>query len=184
MTPRSRRLQAEWEEIVRTLGRRTDLSVSVTARNAEGVPCGYAVDYHIRTFCGVEHPDRLDDPDTINRPRYADRFTMDVTIPHDYPAIDAQPEFRFRTQDEDGRLIDHPWHPNIRYFGEMAGRVCLNTPDSYTSLAWCIDRVSRYLTFDRYHATPTPPFPEDLTVARWIIRQAEPAGWIPEPSSL
>lgn len=179
MSPRSRRLQAEWEEIVRTLSHRTDLSVTVSDRNAEGVPCGYRVNYHIRTFCGVEHSESIGDPDVINPPCFADRFTMDITIPHDYPSIDATPEFRFLTHDAEGHALPHPWHPNIRYGGEMAGRVCLNTPDTYTSLAWCIDRVARYLTFDRYHATSTPPFPEDLTVARWIIRQAEPCGWIP-----
>lgn len=179
MTPRSRRLQAEWDEIERELSHRTDLVVSVTARNGEGVPCGYAVEYRIRTFCGVEHPDLLDDPDAINRPLYADRFTMRIEIPHDYPSIDAKPQFCFVTHDRDGNPVPHPWHPNIRYTGQMAGRVCLNTPDSFTSLAWCIDRVSRYLTYDRYHATQTPPYPEDLTVARWIVRQAEPNGWLP-----
>lgn len=180
MTPRSRRLKAEWEEIERKLAHRQDLAVSITAYNDEGVPCGYAVEYRIRTFCGVEHPDLLDNPDVINRPLYADLYTMRIDLPLDYPSIDARPEFCFLTYDGDGNPVPHPWHPNIRYMGQMAGRVCLNTPDTFTSLAWCIDRVSRYLTYDRYHATQTPPFPEDLTVARWIVGQAEPNGWIPQ----
>ena len=74
--------------------------------------------------------------------------------------------------------IPHPWHPNIRYFGEFAGRVCLNTLNSHTSLAWCVDRVALYLRYDLYHAIQEPPYPEDPKVARWIIQQGEPNEWI------
>ena len=79
--------------------------------------------------------------------------------------------------------IPHPWHPNIRYYGDFAGRVCLNAEafGSFTDLSWYIDRVARYLTFETYHAKiGVPPFPEDDTVAEWVIKQAEPQGWIEE----
>jgi hypothetical protein len=41
-----------------------------------------------------------------------------------------------------------------------------------------VKRVASYLTYERYHAVAEPPYPEDLQVAAWVIRQAEPNGWI------
>jgi len=37
--------------------------------------------------------------------------------------------------------------------------------------------VAQYLHYDIYHATCEPPYPEDLKVASWVIRQGEPNGW-------
>jgi hypothetical protein len=85
--------------------------------------------------------ERLDEPGVSNAPLFADTFVMVIEIPEDYPCIDSQPAFRFLTQDEDGSEIPHPWHPNIRYFGSFAGRVCLNAPDSYMDLAWYVERT-------------------------------------------
>ena len=45
-------------------------------------------------------------------------------------------------------------------------------------LAWYVERVALYLRYDLYHAVQEPPYPEDMKVARWVLRQGEPEGWV------
>lgn len=171
MTGRERRLQYEWDALRRAVSGRDDISVRVAAMKG-GFPIAYDVEYRIRSICGVS-----DSPEG-NPPVFADRFTMRIDIPDAYPCIDAMPSFMFMTRNEDGEPVPHPWHPNIRYFGDFAGRVCINFPDSYSGLDWAVLRIASYLTYERYHATNEPPYPEDQTVAAWVIRQGEKNDWI------
>jgi hypothetical protein len=103
---------------------------------------------------------------------------MMIDLPHNYPCVDAPPSLCFLTADATGQPIPHPWHPNIRYFGAFAGRVCLNMTDTYTDLLWGVQRVASYLRYDTYHALIEAPYPEDLKVAAWVTRQGEPKEWI------
>ena len=135
ITGRNRRLQHEWRTLEERFGKRSDIVVSVASVNPAGMPVRYSVDYHIRSICGVEQ----------DTPVFASHFRMEIVLPPGYPSIDAAPVFRFLVADGDGRPIPHPWHPNIRYFGPMAGRVCLNMNDTYTDLAWGVDRIAQYL---------------------------------------
>ena len=178
LTGRNRRLLYEWRRLEERVDARKDIDIEVVRVNMAGLPTEYRVTYHIRSICGVDLPERLDEPGVSNAPLFADTFVMVIEIPEDYPCIDSQPAFRFLTQDEDGSEIPHPWHPNIRYFGSFAGRVCLNAPDSYMDLAWYVERIALYLKYERYHAKQEPPYPEDMAVARWVLRQGEPMGWI------
>lgn len=177
MSGRNRRLQYEWHQLEERFGARPDIGVSVEGENADGLPVRYRVDYRIRSLCGVEQVERLGEKGVANPPRFADLFRMEIVLPAGYPGVDAMPQYRFLTEDG-GEPLPHPWHPNIRYFGPMAGRVCLNISDTYTDLAWGVDRIAQYLRYDLYHAVSEPPFPEDMQVAAWVIRQGEPNGWI------
>jgi hypothetical protein len=138
----------------------------------------YLVEYRIRSICGVDNLEQLGNADCSQQPIFADRFLMQIDLPEKYPCVDAQPAFCFLTKDEEGNDIPHPWHPNIRYFGSFAGRVCINMADTYTDLAWGVERVAKYLRYECYHAVSEPPYPEDLQVASWVIRQGEPNGWV------
>lgn len=179
MTGRDRRLQNEFQIIAKHLDGRKDITYEVIERNPSGMPITYLVHYNIRSFCGVEG-DPIPNPNNISAPTplYAEHFAMRIHLPIGYPSIDALPELTFLTQDANGIPIPHPWHPNIRYYGPMAGHVCINMADTYTSLLWGILRVAEYLRYERYHAINEPPYPEDQTVAAWVIRFAEPNGWI------
>ena len=168
LSGRNRRLLYEWRTLEERFGGRSDIDVSVEATNGAGLPVRYRVDYHLRSICGVEE----------NRPVFAREFRMSLALPPTYPCVDGAPVFRFLVDDGNGNPIPHPWHPNIRYFGPMAGRVCLNMTDTYTDLAWGVDRIARYLRYELYHAVAEPPYPEDMQVAAWVIRQGEPNGWI------
>ena len=157
---------------------RHDILCRVAKRNAEGLPTAYVISYHIRSICGVEQLEHFGEAGVANMPIFANSFLMRIDLPDGYPSIDAQAEFRFVTYDETGHSIPHPWHPNIRFFGDFAGRVCLNMNDSYTDLVWGVERIADYLRYNVYHAISEPPYPEDLKVASWVIRQGEPNEWI------
>ncbi len=175
---RNRRLLAEWQLMEKRLAGREDISFEVTERNAAGMPTSYLVHYRLKSICGVSDVERLDDPRVSNPPQFATGYLMSIQLSDGYPSVDAPPAFQFLTEDEQGRPIPHPWHPNIRYFGAFAGRVCINMADTFTDLVWGVMRVADYLRYDIYHAVQEPPYPEDLKVASWVILQGEPNGWI------
>ena len=178
LSGRNRRLLYEWRKLEERFGARPDISVSVQENNAQGLPVRYQILYHLKSICGVEKVENLGTPGVTNPPLFAREFCMELVLPPGYPCVDAMPQFHFLTADLEGNPIPHPWHPNIRFFGPMAGRVCLNMSDTYTDLAWGVDRIARYLRYDLYHAVSEPPYPEDMQVAAWVIRQGEPNEWI------
>ena len=175
---RNRRLLYEWQQLEKQLEGRHDVTCKVIRQNTAGMPTAYLISYQLKSICGVTDMEHFGQPGTHNLPIFATGFQMRIDLPDGYPSIDAQPAFRFLTHDENGNPIPHPWHPNIRYFGDFAGRVCINMVDTYTDLAWGVQRVAQYLRYDLYHAISEPPFPEDLKVASWVIRQGEPNEWI------
>ncbi len=175
---RNRRLWHEWHQLEERLQSRSDIRCSVAATNVRQLPTAYLVDYYTDSICGVTHVDQLDDFTLTHAPLFAGHFVMRIDLPDQYPCVDAPPSFRFLTTDSSGRSVPHPWHPNIRYFGDMAGRVCINMADTYTDLVWGVERVGQYLRYDIYHAVSEPPYPEDLKVAAWVLREAEPNGWL------
>lgn len=174
---RNRRLLYEWQQLEQRLEHRHNIVCRPVRRNKEGLPTAYLVNYLLRSICGVENMEHFGEPDIENPPVFADRFLMRIDLPDGYPSVDAAPAFRFVTHDEQGQPIPHPWHPNIRFFGDFAGRVCINMPDTYTDLVWAVERVAQYLRYEVYHAVSEPPYPEDLKVAAWVIRQGEPKEW-------
>jgi hypothetical protein len=175
---RNRRLLFEWRQLEEKLSRRQDISLSVVKRNAAGLPIVYLIDYRLRSICGVEHLDQLNKTGIENRPIFSDGYQMTLELPPGYPGVDAPPLLNFLTVDSSGQPIAHPWHPNIRFFGAFAGKVCINMTDTYTDLLWGVERVASYLRYDTYHAIMEPPYPEDLEVAAWVRHQGEPNGWI------
>lgn len=175
---RNARLLNEWISIDKRYMQNPEVSYIIRKRNAEGLPIRYEIIFNIRSFCGVEEPDS----NGLQKPLYHDEFAMCINIPNNYPGLDAKLEFKFLTRTLAGTQIPHPWHPNIRYFGDFAGLVCLNTNacGSYTDLSFYINRVVSYLKYEKYHALNTPPYPQDDKVAAWVLDQGEPNGWIEE----
>ena len=161
MTGRERRLLHEWQTIEKMFPPDGNVRCTPSAYGPSGLPVAYEVEYRVRSISGV---------DAEGKPVFGNRFVMDVRIPSEFPDVDAPVELRFRNP--------VPWHPNIRYFGPLAGRVCLNQIDTFGDIAWAIARVGQYLTYERYHAINEPPYPEDQQVAAWVVRQGEPNEWI------
>ncbi|WP_455621403.1 hypothetical protein [Parabacteroides sp.] len=166
---RNLRLLREWEILDLRLANREDMDYRVARYNAKGIAVEYDVFYHIRSFCGI---------DSLQKPLFADEFALRLAIPEGFPCVDSPVELFFLSVDVSNRDMPCPWHPNIRYHGTFRGRVCLNKMDSFTEIAWCVERVASYLRYERYHALNYPPFPEDLTVAKWVVEYGEPMGYI------
>ena len=178
LSGRNRRLLNEWKQLDMFINNNNRIEYKIIKCNQQGLPTDYLIIFHILSICGVMYMDELGNMGKNNPPIFAKEFMMRILLPENYPCIEAKAEFKFMTHDFEGKDIPHPWHPNIRYFGEFAGRVCLNTPDTYAGLAWCVERVTQYLYYDRYHAIQEPPYPEDFKVAEWVIKQGEPNNWI------
>lgn len=178
LSGKNRRLFHEWKEIDKCISKHSDIDYKVTLVNSERLPIQYLITYYLRSICGIEREESLDNPFIENPPKFANQFQMEIIIPPNYPCVDATPRYSFLTISAKGEMIPHPWHPNIKYFGSFAGRVCLNQPDTYASISCAIMRIAEYLRYERYHAKNEPPYPEDIKVAEWVRLQGEPKRWI------
>jgi len=160
------RLFNEWEKIDERFKDDGQVSYIIRKRNALDLPTEYDIYFNIKTITGVEEADEQG----LQKPIFEKKeHEMRITLPNNYPG--AEVLFTFRTP---------VWHPNIRYFGDFKGHVCLNQRDNgvFTSLVEYIDRVIHYLLYEDYHAINDYPYPEDLEVAKWVREQAEPQGWL------
>jgi hypothetical protein len=72
------------------------------------------------------------------------------------------------------------WHPNIKSEGRYKGRICGNTKGFGLGfdLFLLVIRIGEILQFKQYHAENTPPFPEDIKAARWLLEFGEPSGLV------
>lgn len=177
---RNRRLLHEWQKIEVRFANDDEIEVWVNKENSAGLPIAYWVKFHINCICGVRNIEKLGEKGIVNTPIFNNYYTMEITIPENYPDIDGLPIFKFDTLTPDGLDRDTPWHPNIRFFGPMKGLVCLNRTDTFGDITDGITRIADYLKYKLYHAELTPPYPEDLKVAQWVREQGEPNDWLTE----
>ena len=164
---RETRLLNEWIMMDAALGSNDAISYHIMRRSPSGLPLEYEITFLQKSIIGVESPD----VQGLQKPVFGDRHILRITIPNNYPSTDGgYPDFKFVTE---------VWHPNIRFFGEFKGHVCLNFLNSgaSTPLVEYIAKVAAYLRYDDYHALDEEPYPEDQTVAIWVREQAEPRGW-------
>ena len=164
---RETRLYNEWKMIDAEYASNDTISYIVTKRSPSGMPLAYEITFLIKSITGVKDPDSQGH----QKPVFGNKHILQIRIPNNYPSADGgYPEFKF---------ITDVWHPNIRFFGEFKGHVCLNFLHSGTAtpLAEYIDKVAAYLRYDDYHALDEEPYPEDHTVAKWVREQADPMKW-------
>ena len=165
---RDTRLYNEWKMLDEACSSNETIAYKVTKRSSSGMPLAYEIIFFLKSIIGVHAADAQG----VQRPIFGDRHVLRITIPNNYPSADGgYPDFRF---------VTGVWHPNVRYFGEFKGHVCLNFENSGTStpLAEYIGKVAAYLRYDDYHALDEEPYPEDQTVAQWVREQGEPQKWL------
>ncbi|MDR2010215.1 MAG: hypothetical protein LBQ22_07015 [Bacteroidales bacterium] len=164
---RNLRLFKEWKQIDQRCQDDKRIGYSVLKRNNVNLPVAYEIIFNIKSITGVGEKDEQG----LQKPIFGDKHILHINLPNGFPAVSGFPEFMFKTK---------IWHPNIRYFGDFQGRVCLNLTDHgvYTPLADYLDRIVDYLQYDDYYASNEYPYPEDLRVAEWVITQAEPNNWL------
>ena len=165
---RDTRLFNEWKKLDEACSASDEIAYTVRKVNASGLPVAYDIVFRMKSITGVENANEHG----LQKPVFGDEHILRIQLPNNYPAADGgYPEFTFVTD---------VWHPNVRFFGDFKGRVCLNLKDCGTSvyLAEHIGTIAGYLRYSDYHARDEYPYPEDQTVARWVVEQGEPRGWV------
>ena len=165
---RDTRLFNEWERLDEACAGSDEVSYTVSKSNASGLPVGYQITFRIKSIVGVEKAD----VEGLQRPVFGSHHVLDVSLPNNFPAAEGgMPQFKFVTD---------VWHPNVRFYGDFKGRVCLNLIDHSTSVSIVehVAAIADYLRYHDYHARNERPYPEDQTVAKWVLEQAEPQGWV------
>jgi ubiquitin-protein ligase len=130
----------------------------VNTRGALKIPCEYHFHYHFKSITGTNED---------LSPIYGFHHIAKVTFPPKYP-IEA-PELYMQSD---------IWHPNVKSEGKYKGRICGNTKGFGLGydLYLLVIRIAEILQFKQYHSENTPPFPEDIKAARWVMEYAEPNG--------
>ena len=162
---RNARLFKEWEMIDQRCENDEKLIYFICRKNDVGLPVAYDIFFNIKSIIGVEEPDAQG----LQKPVFGDKHIMRITLPDNYPAIDECPELKFMTD---------VWHPQIRYFGDFKGLIDINCEGPHQHLVLFIDRVIDYLKYIDYWAKNDYPYPQDWEVAQWVLKQAEPQGWL------
>lgn len=164
---RDARLFMEWKKMNDYCSGNDKVSYIIRGRNASGLPTDYDIIFHIKSIVGVEESDEQG----LQKPIFGDKHIMRITLPNEYPAYSGLPQFKFVTP---------VWHPNVRFFGDFKGRIDVCYPDriTITPLTYFVEKMIDYLTYNDYWAEDGYPYPEDLIVAEWIKKQAEPNGWL------
>jgi len=130
----------------------------VNTRGGMKIPCEYHFHFYLKSVIGTN---------ADKSPIYGDHHIAKVTFPPKYPI--EPPELYMQTD---------LWHPNIKSEGKYKGRICGNTKGFGLGydLYLLVVRIGEILQFKQYHAENTPPFPEDIKAARWMMEYAEPNG--------
>lgn len=157
---RDERLIKEFDAISELCQKTSKIAFEVGYKNKRGIPEEYRVYYrNIKSIIGI-NPD--------DSPIYDINHIAQLTFPKSFPGT-SHPEIK---------MISDIWHPNIKSKNPSKGRVCLNTKQ-LSKFSTCADLIylcGELLQYKNYWAIWEPPYPEDETVAKWVIDYAEPHG--------
>jgi ubiquitin-protein ligase len=166
---RDARLFKEWDLLEKRYGNdKRVTTIIVRKQNAKSkLPEKYEIIFNVKSIVGVNSPNE----EKLETPIFGNKHKLSISLPDNYPSAEGLPRISF---------ISDVWHPNIRFFGDFKGRVCLTFQDRplTTPLTDYIDTVLEYLSYEDYMAMDAYPYPEDLTVAAWVREQAEPNDWL------
>lgn len=142
------------------------LSYNIIRKNVVGFPTELEIIFRCKSIIGVE------DTEKPRKPIFGYLHKMRILLPYNYLSADGRPIFTFRT---------NVWHPNIRYSGTFKGHVCLAKKEIgvLISLKDMVLRVERLLKYYNLNLL----YPEDKEVAKWVMDEAMPNGWIHQPCS-
>ena len=166
---RDARLFHEWDLLEKRFANDSRVaSIIVRKHNAKSkLPEKYEMILSMKSIIGVNPKNEQN----LETPIFGHKHRLTIELPDFYPCAEGLPKFMFASD---------IWHPNIRFFGDFKGRVCLTFQDRplTTPLTAYVDTILDYLSYDDYMADDRYPFPEDLTVAAWVRNQAEPNNWL------
>lgn len=120
-------------------------------------PDKYLIDYYCRSITGI-NPE--------GEPLFGEHHQMKIYLDRDYPR--TEPNMMFLTP---------IWHPNIS--SEEPRRICTDKATTWwagKAVDELVLQVAELIQYKHYHAKNEPPFPQDMTVAAWVINHAERRG--------
>ncbi|MCB0631641.1 MAG: hypothetical protein KDD15_17975 [Lewinella sp.] len=122
------------------------------------IPIRYQIDYLFQSIIGINED---------QSPLYGAKHTIEVSFPASFP----RETFK-------ARAITNLWHPNIKWEGPTKGRICVNNQNFGRGydLYWYLLRIGEIIQWKNYLAENIWPYPEDATVAKWVLNYAEPKG--------
>jgi hypothetical protein len=130
-------------------------------------PVAYRITFDVKSITRIDEKDKA--------PVFDEGFAVNVQLPYasggdPYPYSPAM-----LYVDVDHKPV---WHPNIKYEGDFAGRICGNskTFGKAYDLGLLAIRIGEILQYKNYLAEHVDPFPEDTAVALWVREYAEPKG--------
>jgi ubiquitin-protein ligase len=160
LIPKQRRLAKEHIELHQLCERSDKIKYEITKQRGRMPPTGYRINYYVKSIVGV---------DDGRMPIYGNHHIVDIDIPTGYPIESITP---FAKSDI--------WHPNIRWVGDLKGRVC--TTAKHLSAGMSLDllvlRIGEIIQYKNYLAENVEPWPEDAFVAQWVREVGEPKGII------
>jgi len=163
------RLFKEWDLLDRKYGNDSRvMAIIVKKQNAKSkLPEKYEIIFNVKSIVGVKTKDEKG----LEEPIFGNKHKLTIDLPENFGGTGGFPAFKF---------ITDVWHPNVKFFGDFKGRVCLTYADCppTTPLVDYVDRAIDYLTYDDYFAKDEYPWPEDPIVAEWVRKQAEPNKWL------
>ena len=139
----------------------SSLSYNIIRKNVVGFPTEFEIIFRCKSIIGVE------DMEKPRKPIFGYLHKMRILLPFNYPSADGNPIFTF---------ITDIWHPNVRHAGPFKGHVCLARREMgvLISLKDMVLRIERLLMYYNFNLLN----PEDKEVAKWVMEEAVPNGWI------
>lgn len=156
---RRARLILEYEQLI-NLEKRSDFIKIEPVNKIEGMPPEeYIITFTCRGIAGLR-------PD--NSPEFAEFHQVSMKLSSNFP--NQEPYLKWLTP---------IWHPNIEH--KEPHHVCTNNVQNWFSTKSLKDLVvslGEMVQYRRYHAEWVAPFPLDKEVADWVIKFAEPNGFL------
>lgn len=161
-TPLEKRLLKDFIEIFRILRTSNKIFFEIKEFGSKEFPKDYLIEYRIDSITGI-NKDRS--------PIIKNNHKLEIKIPTDYPKSSILCYF-----------LTDVWHPNIKYDGKFKGRIQLLNDENneyskitkdFLSLVDIIVNIGKMLQYKLYNANQTSPFPEDISVAKWVKEFAE-----------
>lgn len=156
-TIRDKRLAMEFD-LLRDLVSTSDLiQIEPITKRYGFPPEEYIITYTVHSIVNINYD---------QSPVYGDVHRVRIVLPPGYPMAGSPSCF----------MLTSVWHPNIRFYGEHKGHICINKDvlGSWQTLDMLVEQIGEMLQYKNYHAINEIPYPEDAEVARWIREYAEP----------
>ena len=134
--------------------RSEQIQYKVVSKYGNGIPYEYLITYKLKGITGI---------DKNKNPIYGYEHQVKISLPEGYPRMDSYPKCYVQTD---------LWHPNIKFTGTRKGFI--DYGGGFNRFDELVIRIGEMIQYKNYHASISPPYPEDAKVSKWVREYAEP----------